>query len=224
MRTGLLPALLLAASFPLHSTLSVAEDDVRVWDFRVTLDGKDIGYHRFASSPQGGTEQVDIEAEFKVKVLFVTAYRYAHRNQEQWQDGCLLRIESETDDNGSEFTVRGERVDGSYQIQHNADLSDHVLGCLRSFSYWDPGILDAQRLLNAQTGLIEEVAFEFLGTESFALGAGSVEANRYRLSTPDKDITLWYEQDSGRWLGLETLAKGDRVLRYEPDQLPQRAG
>ncbi len=223
MRSGSLLALLLAATFALSPTGSAAEEVHHVWDFQVTLDGKEIGYHRFARRFQDGTERIDIEADFKVKVLFVTAYRYQHRNQEQWQEGCLTRIASSTNDNGDEYVVRGERADGRYRFLRNAAISEYRSGCLQSFAYWDPRILSAQRLLNAQTGRIEDVQIELLGTESFELEAGSVMANRYLLATADRDITLWYETESGRWLGLETLAKGDRVLRYEPRNLPQRS-
>ena len=57
--------------------------------FRVILDNKQIGHHTFKISEAGDTKVVDISANFDVKILFITAYSYLHRNTEIWQDGCL---------------------------------------------------------------------------------------------------------------------------------------
>src|SRR5689334_2381859 len=48
----------------------------REWHFRVTLDGKAIGNHRFTLSEEGAMRRMVSEARFRVRILFVDAYRY----------------------------------------------------------------------------------------------------------------------------------------------------
>lgn len=191
------------------------------WEFRVMLDDREIGYHRFEVSEQENVERVDIEARFEVEVLFITAYRYVHDNRETWRGECLAGIESSTNDNGERFEVQGEASDGAFSLQRRDETARLDADCVRTFAYWNPDILEAQQLLNAQTGEIKEVSVERVGAAPFEVNGVPVRSEEYLLTMDDGAIRLWYEQGSGQWLGLETRAKGDRTLRYVPEVLPQ---
>ena len=49
----------------------------------------------------------------------------------------------------------------------------------------------------------------------------TLPADRVDLIVKGKPLTLWYGRDDGRWLALESVAKGGRILRYEPELLPE---
>jgi hypothetical protein len=194
--------------------------DRALWEFQVLLDGREIGYHRFDVTNRGDIEQVEIEARFEVEFMFITAYRYEHDNLETWQGDCLQRIESSTDDNGEQYVIAGQAGDAGFTIDRNDAAEALDTTCLQTFAYWNPGILRAQRLLNAQTGEWKPVNVESLGTAPFEVAGTSVPAEEYRLLIPDGAIRLWYQQGNGQWLGLETETQGGRTLRYEPLILP----
>ena len=166
------------------------------WSFRVLLDGRDIGRHTFTREPSGDAARVLSEARFDVRFLIFSAYRYEHRAEEQWRGGCLESIVARTDDNGV-----------------LKDVSMRPSGCIRSFSYWDPAILRAERLLNAQTGEILAVRSEWLGLESIEVRGRAVRANRHRLTARGLSIELWYA--GADWVALESSVEGGRRLRYE---------
>lgn len=191
------------------------------WRFRVMLDDKPIGYHRFEVREQGDMEVVDIEARFEVEVLFVTAYRYKHDNQETWRGECLQAIRSTTDDNGERFEVRGKAGDGAFTLERNDSEEDVQAECLKTFAYWNPDILQADRLLNAQTGEVKPVNVRSVGATDFEFDGATIPSDEYVIEAPDGDIRLWYQADNRQWLGLETRARGDRTLRYVPESLPQ---
>lgn len=194
----------------------------RSWEFRVMLDQRPIGFHRFDLRERGDRAVVDIEAEFEVEVFFVTAYRYEHDNRETWQDDCLVQIESATDDNGKRYRVAGTAAgEEIFELKRNDEATRVEAGCVQSFAYWNPSILDAERLLNAQTGEIKDVTVERIGVTPFDIDGVAVNSEEYLLTMDDGAIRLWYEQDSGQWLGLETRTRGDRLLRYEPASLPE---
>lgn len=182
------------------------------WDFRVLLDGREIGRHRFTLEGSGQGVVLRSDAQFDVRVLFISAYRYAHAAEERWQDGCLRSLASRTETNGERIAVRAQSQDGRLAVigPAGSDLHD---GCVMSFAYWDPRILEAERLLNSQTGELVPVRVMPQGRETVAVRGQPRVAERHRIIGPDLSIDIWYAD--GRWVALEALAAGGRRLRYE---------
>ncbi len=226
-KLGLIRAILLAAAVALPGAVVATTQDPDELLFRVMLDDKDIGVHRFAVTRQSDRELVHIVADFDVTFFAIPVYSYDHSNREVWRDGCLERIESKTDDNGDEFRVEGEDLGDRFVVATKNDRVELGVDCVMSFAYWNPDFLAQSRLLNAQTGDYLPVTIEALGTESLRLGEASVTARRYRLLNRDEeiDISVWYDAESGRWLSLESQVGGERVLRYLPlaDAAAERA-
>jgi hypothetical protein len=205
----------------------IAQGEQREYAFRVLLEDKEIGTHRFLVKETAEGRRVAIEADFAVRILLVPVYSYRHENTEMWRDGCLQRIESSTDDNGSYFSVLGRSDGAEFLVEANEDRARHS-GCVMSFAYWDRSILEQTRLLNAQTGDYLDVSVEALGPTDFETSEMAVPAEAYRLQAPEKDvdITLWYAREDGRWLALESRVKSGKTIRYLPDPqaMPARTG
>jgi len=86
--------------------------------------------------------------------------------------------------------------------------------CIMTFAYWNPDFLSQRQLLNQQTGEYVDVEIEELGTESLDVRGEAVTATRFKLTSPDANLTLWYSTDD-EWLALESVAKGGQIIRYE---------
>ena len=185
------------------------------WQFDVFLDGNKIGFHEFQLERQGEQVTVQTEAQFDVKVLFVNLFSYRHQNTEFWQSGCLQNIEATTKANSDNFVVSGQVGENGFEFSDDSSRAP-ITGCVKSFAYWNPDFRDETRLLNSQTGEYELVSVERVGTETISLQGQEIPAVHYRLEAETAPISLWYSGDSDRWLALETVAKGGRVLRYEP--------
>jgi hypothetical protein len=201
----------LATSPMLHAST------VQEWRFKVYLDDQPIGYHTFRLTPQGdGRRTIDINAQFDVKFLFFNAYSYRHANTEQWQQRCLRSLQSSTDDNGKQSGIRGETSGDRFYLDTGAERT--ALGeCVMTFAYWDPAILEADRLLNAQTGEYVGVNVKPLGREQIPVREQAISADRYRLVADKATIDLWYAADSRRWLALQSTTESGRKLRYRID-------
>jgi hypothetical protein len=170
------------------------------WAFRALLDGEPIGQHRFSVSGEGDERQVLSRAEFAVKFLGITAYRYRHQATERWRGNCLTALDSTTDDDGKPEAVR-------------ADEGDALKGCVMSFAYWNPAIQTQTRLLNAQTGRFETVQVRRTGSGSVEVRGKPVEANEYRITGAAQPIVVWYTP-RGEWVGLDSIVAGGRKLSY----------
>ncbi|MFN3239706.1 MAG: DUF6134 family protein [Pseudomonadales bacterium] len=195
--------------------VAVANTATGNWQFDVFLDEKKIGYHNFQVRQEGNGIKMQTTAAFDVNVLFVNLYRYRHENTELWQDGCLQEIRASTDANGDDFMVSGTSKPSGFVVE-NTSTSNNLPGCIKTFAYWDPAFLEADRLLNPQTGEYEKVEINEIGEESLEVQGKTVAAVRYELLADAAPISLWYSIDDKRWLALETVASGGRVLRYAP--------
>jgi hypothetical protein len=203
-----------------HAVASaVAEDRIQEHVFEVLLDDKPIGLHEFLVRDSGSERRISIEASFDVRVLFVPVYSYRHSNAELWRDGCLQRIESETDSNGKPYRVSGEVIGREFAL--STQVGDRVYpgACLMTFAYWDRQMLQQDSLLNAQTGDLVDVEIQPLGRRLLELRDVRVEADAFRITSPMDggiDIRLFYEAATGRWLSLESKLESGRTMRYLP--------
>jgi len=182
----------------------------REWRFRVLLDASEVGTHTFRVTERGSGRSVESSARFKVKLLFIDAYTYAHEARERWQGDCLAELDARTDDNGERVAVRGARRGAQFEVAGSAPLP----GCVMSFAYWNPAMLKQPRLLNVQTGELIEVRIEPLGEETLSVRGTSLNAQRYAVHAPKFRIDLWYAADAS-WVQLESRTGSGRLLRYE---------
>ncbi len=182
------------------------------WHFNVYLDDKPIGYHKISLSENAGQKFVKVDASFEVKLLFFLAYRYEHNAEELWTGSCLEQIHTSTNDNGDSQYIRSiPDRSGLSLLTHKGKQS--LDGCIRSFAYWDPSLLQSEYLLNTQSGEYQAAKLIKLGKSRFIFKDREFEADQYRLEVEDQSIDLWYTSDRD-WLALQTRVRGDRVLSY----------
>lgn len=200
-----------AALLSLFSPASFAAD--KEWQFRVLLDGKEIGTHVFRLDEKPGKRVLQSEARFEVKFLFFTAYSYRHRNVEEWSGGCLQEIDATTVTNDKQQDVEGELRDKGFVVQKGGE-SAVLPECVMTFAYWNPQFLTQERLLNPQTGEYLDVDVQPLPETSLTVRGNTVQSRRFELRARDIELRVWYS-DNDEWLALESTAKGGRILRYE---------
>ena len=205
--------LLMIVLFALTLASPGSAEESNSWDFTVYLNDKKIGNHRFEVTDTDGVTRVQSEANFKYTILRIPAFRYEHRNAEQWAGNCLMRFEAQTNENGDRIQVSGERTGGAFRVR-SGDTPVELPECIMSFAYWNPDFLGQPSLLNPQTGEFVDVSVEEIGDEILKIRGQDVEATRFRLTAYDVDLTLWYSKND-EWLALESIAKGKHVIRYE---------
>ena len=192
------------------------------WNFQVWLDETPIGYHQVRIDRTSDRKTVHTQANFDVRFLFVPVYSYDHETREFWKDGCLINIESNTDDNGDDYYISS--IQNKEQLTLNTqDGVKSLDGCIRTFAYWDIELLKSERLLNTQTGEYLSVSIKDKGTDLLAVGDVEVQARRFTLVAEDRVIDLWYAPETMRWLGLESVTESGAVLRYLPENVEQLA-
>jgi len=207
---AVLASLLVVAPTATSSPTAPAADGE--WNFRVLLDGREVGWHRYVVRGDGASTKVESRAQFDVRFMMLNAYSYRHTARERWRGACLDELESRTETNGRVEEVAAVASDDAVVVAGPSGDA-RLPGCVMSFAYWDPRILRATRLLNSQTGELLPVSVAEQGTERVNVAGRNVAATRHRLSAPNLQIELWYAD--GRWVALEAPTPGGRTLRYE---------
>lgn len=201
-------------AFPASAVPEATVDNSRSreWNFDVFLGDSKVGYHHFRLVQDLDQQRLVSEADFRVKLLFVTVYKYQHENVETWQGDCLQEIEFRTNANGKKFSVFGLQGPEAFEVQASG-LRTEVPGCVKTFAYWNPDFLEESALLNSQTGELLPVSVESIAEEPFTVRGEAVTAIRYRLQARGMDLDLWYSNDR-EWLGLQSTTKDGRTIRY----------
>ena len=209
LNTPILPGLFLAA---LPGWVVAADPGTQSWHFTVLLDGKRIGQHDFVIRRQGDEVVAENVAHFKVGVAFIPLYAYDHENHEIWRGGCVTEVSSRTNDNGHKLFVQGALEGEVFEVKGSRGAL-RLPGCVRTFAYWDLGLISAPPLLNTQTGELQAVSVTAGGVQNIRAGGKTLAATRYLLRAPHLAIDAWYSA-AGDWVALESKLEGGRMLRY----------
>ena len=178
----------------------------RHWDFKVLVDDREVGSHQFSVIGGQGGWSVSSTMEMDFTILRIKQITYQHHATEQWQDGCLVHVSSHTKRQRKETTLQASLIASGLSVI--TENSDRVLeGCVRSFAYWNPELLQGQRLLNVETGTYIPV------TVSSKVSAQD-NITHITIAGPKISIRLQYDA-SGDWLSLQTNLKTGAVLKYQ---------
>ncbi len=182
--------------------------------FSIWRKGKQVGFQSLKFKRDGENVKLDIHAEITIKLGFITLFNYVHRNSEEWQEGRLISLNSETDNDGRyEFAGISRDAQGDLQI-----TGSHFEGAaptdLLTTSYFIPSFVAQSALINSQNGTLLEVTPKYVGEERIAGVAGEIVARRYRLAG-DLALDIWYDM-AGEWQKSAFVPKGHTYRDLDP--------
>lgn len=207
--------LIISLILSLFSSAIMAEE----WAFDVYLDKNKIGTHSFKLDE---ANLLTSKAKFKVKVLFIEAYKYDHTAKEQWKDGCLANLETHTIENKVTTDVKGAMKGSAFEVS-DGKTSQNLPACTMTFAYWNPKILTQTKLLNPQNAEYLDAKFENLGTETISVKGVPSEAAHYKLTgvingKNKLKIELWYVQNQAgkqQWVALKSTTPEGYIINYK---------
>lgn len=194
--------------------LNVSVAQAKEWSFDVWLDKQKIGTHTFVLNQS----QLQSRANFKVKVLFINAYRYQHQADEIWQGACLSQLKAHTEENKEITDVKGSQQGDQFVVEKNGK-SQSLPACVMTFAYWNPEILKQKQLLNPQNAEYLDINVTDDGLQPITVKGQQMNAHQYRLTGryQGKDklkITLWYD-DQQQWVALESITPEGYKIIYK---------
>jgi hypothetical protein len=176
------------------------------WNFMVLVDDREVGKHNFSVKAEQNGWLVNSTMALDFKILLIKKITYQHEATEQWQDGCLTQVSSRTKRQSKEVTTQASLTESGLMVV-TADGDEILEGCVRSFAYWNPQLLQGERLLNVETGgyLPVKISSEV-----------APENSHTHVTIAGSKINIQLEYDTtGDWIGLQTKLKTGAVLKYQ---------
>jgi len=181
--------------------------EVREYD--IFRDGSEIGSHVVTITRDSDRTTVNVKTDIKVKVAFITAYRFEHERTETWDQDRLLRVESQTDDDGEKFAITTQATDNGYRRTVNG-RTDAFDGQIRLISFWDRDrILSGNTFISAMVDETYDLSFSAPAVDELWIQNRSYEAEHYKMSG-DLDYEMWYTSD-GHPLKIAFEKRGSQI-------------
>ena len=160
-------------------------------EYDVLRDGDKIGEHRFAFKREGEALHVVIETDVRVKLAFVTLYRFLHHGTERWVGDRLVELSSTTDDDGTNHEMQVAARDGKLAVTADKKASVRPAETVPA-SLWHPAILKAPETLNTIDGSMMAIKAALVAEEPVKGPGGPVPAKHYAI-TGDLQRELWFD-------------------------------
>lgn len=184
--------------------------------FEVLRKGKPFGDHVLSfDTAEDGTLQVTTDVDLKAGLGPITVFRYSLDSTETWQDGKLVSLSGQTNDDGDKTRVTAELDGDALSVDGTAYSGDAPTDIIPS-SHWNIKQMYGDVMLSTEDGELLDITVEQIGRENVSIGDQSIPADHYRL-TSDITVDLWYD-DAGRWVKLAFEARG-QTIEYRLRQL-----
>jgi len=188
------------------ASIFAEENATEVFNFKVSLDNREVGWHKFVVETKGNQLTVSSKAKMDFTVLMVKKVAYRHEATENWLGDCLQAFESKTKRNTKIFLTSGSVKDGDFYVNRNGE-EVLVSKCVKTFAYWRPAWLDDEFLLNVETGKYTPISVEVTEDQL-------TNMTKRVVGLPKTEIHLAYDK-SGNWQTLESELKIAGTLRYQ---------
>jgi len=162
--------------------------------YDILRDGSSIGTHAVSIDTNGPETKVDVTTDIKVKVLFVTAYKFTHESKEKWVNGKLVSLASKTDDDGVPKTLNATAENGKITLDSTMNGQNRRQFAAKSAipaSLWNPEIVTQEMIVNTLDGQLMKVNIKDIGTEDVQAHGSTVAAHHYKISG-ELTRDLWY--------------------------------
>jgi hypothetical protein len=180
---------------------------------KVVRGGRDIGRAVYSFVPNGDQLQVGIDVDVRIRIGFITLYRYEHHNIEQWRGDRLVGFDAHTFKDGRRFFAQAQAQVGGLAVNGTLTRPYTAPGNAIGTSYWNARTL-VDPLIDSENGRLLNVRLKTIGpSEALQSDGAKVPAEEYHMSG-DLRLNLWY--DAGRNLaGMQYFAHDGSVVTYE---------
>ncbi len=160
-------------------------NDIR---FRVIRNGSQIGSHELSFSAVANGFDVRIAVDIAVYFGPIRLFHYKLAGVEQWRDGKVAQVTTDTDDDGTAAYIRANRDEQGLWVTGSSAKRRYLAtpGALPA-THWNQAELDGP-WINPQDGKLFHPVVNSRGVEQVTIGGGTARsATHYDLSG---DVTL----------------------------------
>jgi hypothetical protein len=193
------------------SPTRAAEQETRV--FTVKIDGTPAGVYKMTITGQDGQRwSIDCQADVSTRFL-LRQVKYVYRGTEVWENGRLVHLKSETNDDGKSYRVLVQPEGNMLRVRVNG--AEHLTRPdVWTTTYWrtpDPKwVNQTVLLLDCDNGKELRSSLQFLGAQQIS-GGGQVHNGEHYRIRGDVKVDAWYDSQH-RLVRQESEEDGHRIV------------
>ncbi len=202
----------MAAGRPTDALLTPPAEVTRL-NFQALWKNMPVGSYTFVITPSADGSGMTVSHAFliRVKVAFVTMFRYEHRVEEVWRAGRLHELTAETQDADGTIHVRAERTAGAIAIEGPNGRGTAPSTILTTTCAWHRAFIAQNRVLDVSDGGIVALAVNASDAANLAIEGDEIETEHYAFTSPYLAGELWYRPGS-TLVRAEIEKKGHRIV------------
>ena len=171
--------------------------------FDVIRKNNVIGSHEITFVKNNDVLLVETNIEIEVKVLFISAYTFAHQSTETWINGNFTKIVAHSDfEDEREYFIKGQDNNDSFLVSGmdgKLELDKNILPS----NFWNIDVLKQKEIFDTQKGVARKIEVEALGYEEIKVNEENIKCKKFifNASSNPKDkgtfpeYTLWYDEN-----------------------------
>lgn len=215
----------------LHSSLSFPQctdhglssnySDIDALEYEVLRKNKKIGTHRIWFDETDTGTKVTTRTEMKVKLLFVTVFKYEYVSEELWCGNKLLKVETRVNDNGTRINTLAVNNDERFVAELNGK-SYELPADFYTTNHWNAGVVKTDKVFNTITGKINAVSYQPTGEAILQTKLGEKAVTQFAVDG-ELAINSFYDH-AGNWSGMAFEHEDGSLIEFRclkcglPDQ------
>src|SRR5579862_141743 len=210
---GLVAGMLVVAAVATLSSAGWAEPNGTTLNFSVTRNGEPIGTTTVSLQRDGDTTVAHASTHIKVKIAYLTVYRFDQTETEKLADGRLQAMNSVTDDNGTVHKVAAQNRGNVIAVDADGKTSQ-VDATLIPASPWNALLVQKTAALDPRDGSVTPVSVVDHGEEHLIVQGRPTTAHHYSIATGfPQDV--WYDEHH-RLIKVELHGSDGSRIQYQP--------
>ena len=152
--------------------------------------------------------RAEIDVNLVVKIFGITFYSYSLKNRELWEEGQLIKLTSEAQENKKKDQLSVHKKANNLHIE-GSKFTGEISENAATTSYFTSDFLLRKLWINTHNGKPLNVDFMASGEENISTFSGERIAKKW-VNSGDLDLSLFYDA-SGDWIGSSFPVRGEEA-------------
>ena len=152
--------------------------------------------------------RAEIDVNLVVKIFGITFYSYSLKNRELWEEGQLIKLTSEAQENKKKDQLSVHKKANNLHIE-GSKFTGEISENAATTSYFTSDFLLRKIWINTHNGKPLNVDFMASGEENISAFSGDRVAKKW-VNSGDLDLSLFYDAN-GDWIGSSFPVRGEQA-------------
>ena len=152
--------------------------------------------------------RAEIDVNLVVKIFGITFYSYSLKNRELWEEGQLIKLTSEAQENKKKDQLSVHKKASNLHIE-GSKFTGEISENAATTSYFTSDFLLRNLWINTHNGKPLNVDFMASGEENISTFSGERIAKKW-VNSGDLDLSLFYDAN-GDWIGSSFPVRGEQA-------------